>query len=418
MPDMPATRNSRIWIAGAALVVLILVFRWIPHPPNFTPVLAVALLGGSLFPRLTPALFLAPTALLASDLVLGGYDGAWGVYLATFLCAALGRLPSVWRSAPTVLLGAGTASVLFFLISNFAVWWSGSHSYAPTAAGLAACYLAAVPFFFHTLLSTCLFSLLFLMLRKPAGLWNVRTARAGALALPILACGLLLSAPQTLQADISERPLDGLWRGSFDINGKGPFDFTSLHLNGEVSAFSIRSKVVYRGHVSGDENAYRSDLSMYILDGSMFGSVQLQGDVVQDDRAILARYRTSGGDTGALRLEYDELFRRPVTVPDITGLWEYSGNGLSISINFSEDGEVRGADSADCNYYGTVNAVRPGINAFRVSLEIASCGTTDGHYEGAMYFDDSELPDGAVHLSVASDRIGLYYPLARVESAQ
>ena len=90
--------------------------------------------------------------------MLGFHDQVWAVYLAVALCVGLGR----WMlSPPGVLgtLGAGVSgSALFFLLTNFAVWLQGDF-YPMTTAGLLACYVAAIPFFHHTLIATLLFGL-------------------------------------------------------------------------------------------------------------------------------------------------------------------------------------------------------------------------------------------------------------------
>lgn len=225
---------------------------------------------------------------------------------------------------------------------------------------------------------------------------------AAALLMPALAAGA--AAPQTL---------DGLWRGVFDINGQGQYDFTALYVGGEVAAYSVDSNVVYRGTVVGDERSYRSSMAMYIRDGSLFGTVQLDGTVAYQARSIVARYQTSAEDTGTLGLVYDELFERRVELPALAGLWERTGEELSLSFDVDPDGELRGTDSAGCNYYGSVRELRAGINAFGVQLEVASCGGADGRYEGMLHVGKN---DDTLHLSITSDQFGMYYPLQRVET--
>jgi len=148
--------------------------RLIPHPPNFTPIAAVALFGAATF-RNKWAAFLVPLlALLVSDVALeittglGVYSGwmahsrgfhssMWVVYGAMALIASLGLL---LRRKKTALTVAGTVlagSVLFFVVTNFAVWAEGS-MYPKTAAGLLACYVAAIPFFHWTLLGDAIFA--------------------------------------------------------------------------------------------------------------------------------------------------------------------------------------------------------------------------------------------------------------------
>ena len=157
-------RQQGAWIA-LGLILLIVFSRFVPHPPNFTPVLAVALFCGTLYLRPSHALWIPLLGMAAGDLVLGFHNQIWAVYLAVALCVGLGR----WMlSPPGVLttLGAGVSgSALFFLLTNFAVWIQGD-LYPLTAAGLLACYVAAIPFFHHTLVSTLLFGLaLFGLLR-------------------------------------------------------------------------------------------------------------------------------------------------------------------------------------------------------------------------------------------------------------
>ena len=204
--------------------------------------------------------------------------------------------------------------------------------------------------------------------------------------------------------DSAPYALDGLWSGVFDINGEGQFDFTALYIGGVVSAYSVDSNVVYRGTVSGDEQQYQSDMSIFLRDGSLLATVELNG--------------TTGKDTGTLTLNYDPLFERKVDVAELAGLWEYISDQLSISINVMPTGEIKGTDGTGCNYYGTLEKIRPGINALNVNLELASCSTADGHYTGMAHVGDAQARNDTLHLHVTGDHFGLYYPLQRVVSAQ
>ncbi len=137
----------------AAIAVTILTAaasRLLPHPPNFTPIAAMALLGGAYLPDKRVAFALPLAALFLSDLVLGLHSGMWAVYGSFILVVCLGfalrRSRSPLRIAGTTL----ASSVLFFALTNLAAWASGS-MYPKTAAGLAACYTAAIPFFRNTL---------------------------------------------------------------------------------------------------------------------------------------------------------------------------------------------------------------------------------------------------------------------------
>ena len=140
--------NARIvTIVSAILVAAVL--RLVPHPPNFTPIGAMALFSGAYLGRRALA-FAAPLgALLLSDLVLGFYSGMIVQYVAVALVVLLGIVALQRRTVLRVGAAAIASSVLFFLITNLGVW-AQSGMYPHTALGLQACFVAAIPFFQNT----------------------------------------------------------------------------------------------------------------------------------------------------------------------------------------------------------------------------------------------------------------------------
>jgi len=132
-----------IAIVGAAAL------RLVPHPPNFTPIGAMALFSGAYLGRRSVA-FIAPlAALLLSDLFLGFYHGMAFVYATTALVVAIGWWLSTRRSSLRIVAASLAGSVTFFALTNFGMWlFSGFYPLTP--AGLAACYVAAIPFFQNT----------------------------------------------------------------------------------------------------------------------------------------------------------------------------------------------------------------------------------------------------------------------------
>ena len=173
-----SSRNRGIWVA-VGLIALIVFGRLIPHPPNFTPVLAAALFCGALYARPSHGLLIPLLGMAASDLVLGLHDQIWAVYLAVALCVTLGRWMLASPGILTTLASGISGSALFFLLTNFAVWLQGD-LYPLTAAGLLTCYVAAIPFFHHTLIATLLFGLGLLGLAR-----TLRSARTPGDLLPL-----------------------------------------------------------------------------------------------------------------------------------------------------------------------------------------------------------------------------------------
>jgi hypothetical protein len=148
--------NVRITVA-LGLIVLAAVSRLLPHPPDFAPLAAMALFGGAYFRDRRLAFAVPLATLLLTDLVLGLHETMPFVYLGFAMTVLIGF---GLRSRVRLVSVAGAAlasSVLFFVVTNLGVW-QVSNLYPHDAAGLLACYVAAIPFFQNSLLGDFLYS--------------------------------------------------------------------------------------------------------------------------------------------------------------------------------------------------------------------------------------------------------------------
>lgn len=149
--NQPPLKSKHI-ILILILIAFSAALRLVPHMPNVTPIAAVALLAGAMLPGVWA--FMVPVAaMLAADSVIGFYQ--WpimaSVYGSLLLTAWLGRWLKTKRFPWRVLGAAIASSVIFYLITNVAVWrFSGM--YPQTLNGLIASYYMALPFFRNTLL--------------------------------------------------------------------------------------------------------------------------------------------------------------------------------------------------------------------------------------------------------------------------
>jgi len=142
-------------LAISSLVVIAILARFLPHPDNFTPVGAVALFAGTCLSDRRLA-FLVPIIILTvSDLFLGLHILIPVVYFCFMINVLLGRWLRERRSIALTTAAVVAGSVQFFVLTNFACWLLG---YPHTLAGLAECYLAAVPFFRNMLLGDLFFA--------------------------------------------------------------------------------------------------------------------------------------------------------------------------------------------------------------------------------------------------------------------
>ncbi len=140
------------YIPALLLILLGVSTRLLPHPANFAPIAAIALFAGIYLPKKF-AIILPMAAMLISDLILGFY--LWPVMVSVYFSFAvtgmIGLAIQKQKKFSTVLGGALLASILFFIVTNWAVWAFGT-MYAHNFNGLIQSYLMALPFFKNTLL--------------------------------------------------------------------------------------------------------------------------------------------------------------------------------------------------------------------------------------------------------------------------
>jgi hypothetical protein len=145
--------NTYLFKKQLFIIVFMLVavlFRLLPHLPNFTPITAIALFGGLYFTNKSMAYLVPLFIMVLSDLFLGFYSISIFVYAAFLLISFIGtqtKKPSVF----TILL----SSISFFIITNFGVWLMG---YPKTWTGFIECYTLAIPFFRNSLLGDFFYS--------------------------------------------------------------------------------------------------------------------------------------------------------------------------------------------------------------------------------------------------------------------
>lgn len=143
-------------IFSIALIALAVASRFIPVPPNFSPIISLALFSGAYLTNKKLAYLVPMLAMLISDIFLGFHYDMFAVYGSFALIIYLGTLIRK-ISFKSVLLNSLAGAVLFFVITNFSVWVT-SGMYAHTFSGLLTCYEMAIPFFRYTVASALIYS--------------------------------------------------------------------------------------------------------------------------------------------------------------------------------------------------------------------------------------------------------------------
>jgi len=145
------------------LVLLLAFSRLIPHPPNFTPIIAVAIMSGYFFRNIYVSFSILLISMLIADIFIGFYENIVFVYIALLLITFVFFKISNKINFKNLFIYGFAGSLIFFIISNFGVWALGSPgvydiAYEKSLSGLIQCYILAIPFFGNTFLSTVIFS--------------------------------------------------------------------------------------------------------------------------------------------------------------------------------------------------------------------------------------------------------------------
>lgn len=138
-------------------ILAAVVLRFIPHMPNFVPIAAMALFGG-VYVNKKYALIIPLAAMIISDVFIGLYNPFLmiSVYGSFFLIGLMGTWLKNHKTTSNVIGASLLGSVLFFLVTNFAMWkvqpMFSVPLYPQTWQGLVDSYIMGLPFFRNTIM--------------------------------------------------------------------------------------------------------------------------------------------------------------------------------------------------------------------------------------------------------------------------
>ncbi|SMO92966.1 DUF6580 family putative transport protein [Gracilimonas mengyeensis] len=162
-------KNKRFLVLSGFIVIAAL-SRIVPHPYNFAPIGAMSIFGAAYFTDKKFSFLLPLAAMFVSDLLVnnllyanfyGGFvlftPGFWWMYgsIALIVLAGIFILKKV--NTKTVIAGSLSASIIFFLVTNFGAWL-GNPIYPQGLEGLFMSYAAGIPFFHYTVLGDLVYS--------------------------------------------------------------------------------------------------------------------------------------------------------------------------------------------------------------------------------------------------------------------
>ena len=156
--------DKKTYIYSVVFIAFLVQLRLIPHPPNFTPILAAGIFSGFYFRHFFLGLFIIILSMFIGDLYLGFHNTMFFTYISLSIAVMFGLFIKQLKFSEIIFSGL-VSSICFFLITNFGAWIT-LDMYEKNFAGLMSSYTLAIPFFQNTLISTFVYLFLFKILFK------------------------------------------------------------------------------------------------------------------------------------------------------------------------------------------------------------------------------------------------------------
>ena len=154
-------KNLKHFVLPIGLILALSISRLIPHPSNFTPILAAGVFVGFYFRNFILSIFIVISSMFIGDLVIGFHSTMIFTYSSLILAVAIGLLIKKFNFKEILFSGL-SSSVIFFAVTNFGSWLT-LEMYEKNFSGLLQSYFMGIPFFHNTLISTLVY-LIFLKL--------------------------------------------------------------------------------------------------------------------------------------------------------------------------------------------------------------------------------------------------------------
>lgn len=144
------------------LTIIGIISRLVPHLPNMTPVGATALFSSAKF-GIKKGMVILLATMLITDVLIGLHPVMWATYGSFMITLLIGWWVQRKYSLSRFMTGILVSSIVFFIITNFAVWLVPlpSGMYAKTLTGLIHCYVMALPFFRNSLIGDFFYGFIF-----------------------------------------------------------------------------------------------------------------------------------------------------------------------------------------------------------------------------------------------------------------
>ena len=188
----------------------------------------------------------------------------------------------------------------------------------------------------------------------------------------------------------------GIWLGTFTSDVTHiTSSATGLVADTDSARFGLPDTLAqYSGVLNVNGNSFSTTATAYaphgstLLDGSEVGTVTISGTFTP--KGTMSGTYSGAGDAGTFTLTYNgSLYERRSSLPSVSGLWKGKILDFTNFISINNDGAIVGVNTTGCTYGGHVSVIDPLFNIYSVHLDIDTCGSNNGTYDGLAALSDT-----------------------------
>jgi hypothetical protein len=184
----------------------------------------------------------------------------------------------------------------------------------------------------------------------------------------------------------SSKTTPGVWQGTVTSSTTGTSRVMGLTNASGHSVWMTTDGRVWSGQMPMNATQMSLDMAGYMYpgrqfpDGSNFGTWSMMGNYAD---GTWSGQLHGTGDDASFRLSMHPGYDRPASLDLLAGTFTRTTSiGYTMTLSFTQDGQLTGSDSRGCVFNGTVAVPDPTHNFYQVHATVTSCGILDGTYEG------------------------------------
>jgi hypothetical protein len=211
----------------------------------------------------------------------------------------------------------------------------------------------------------------------------------------------------------------GIWIGTFTSNvTHTTSNATGLIADTNSARFGFPDTLgQFSGVLSVNGNSFSMTATAYaphgstLPDGSKVSTVTIVGAFTQ--KSAMSGTYSGAGDSGTFTLTYSTFYERPSSFPGVSGIWKGKILDFTNFIKIDENGAITGVNTTGCTYGGHLDLIDPSFNIYFVHLDIDTCGSDNGNYDGLGYLSDTSATNDTFITIISSPTLSLIASLSK-----